>query len=526
MSRRTTRRFRISSQHQIALRRGLAAGLMLSATAPPLLAQDALTCGNPHVVASGETLSKLATRAYGDPNLYGLILDANRDVLGGKPESLAVGMTLTIPCASGAQGATPSPAMQAAIAAEGTLSPDELDTLFGPVALFPDQLLTPTLVATTFPLDVAKAGNFVEDNADTPDKERAKLASAEPWDDSVRELAAGFPDVITRMSDNMDWTEQAGEAVVGQTDDVLASIQRLRGKAEKMGYLADSPVQKVEKVNDKIQIAPADPGVVYVPTYDSNVVYSTPIPASTAPNYHYGYNYGYDDGTDWDDILVTGGVLLGGAVILDEIFDDDDWHGWDVDDDIDWDRGDITIDRGDRNIDRGDINIDRDKVNIDRDRIGGGERVSIGAANRAQIDRGDVRQAVGDRAGNRPNQKPLATPANRDAAKKKIEARKASGAKPANLKAAKKKTGQAAANRKQPVRQAKPAANRPSAGARPSGQRASHASRPSAQKMPKARATQSRPNAFKKPSGPRPSAASHRGRSSMGGRGGGRGGRR
>ncbi|MBD9529994.1 DUF3300 domain-containing protein, partial [Paracoccus sp. PAR01] len=251
---------------------------MLSATAPPLLAQDALTCGNPHVVASGETLSKLATRAYGDPNLYGLILDANRDVLGGKPESLAVGMTLNIPCASGAQGATPSPAMQAAIAAEGTLSPDELDTLFGPVALFPDPLLTPTLVATTFPLDVAKAGNFVEDNADTPDKERAKLASAESWDDSVRELAAGFPDVITRMSDNMDWTEQAGEAVVGQTDDVLASIQRLRGKAEKMGYLADSPVQKVEKVNDKIQIAPADPGVVYVPTYDSNVVYSTPIP--------------------------------------------------------------------------------------------------------------------------------------------------------------------------------------------------------------------------------------------------------
>ncbi|WP_167620184.1 DUF3300 domain-containing protein [Paracoccus ravus] len=489
--------------------------------AGPVLAQDSLPCGSPHVVASGETLSRLAARVYGDSNLYGLILEANRDALGGRPENLAVGMTLDIPCAR-----MPSAEMRAAISAEGTLSADELDTLFGAVALFPDPLLTPTLVATTFPLDVAKAGNFVAANAGASDKERAKQAAAETWDDSVRELAAGFPDVVTRMSDNIDWTEQAGEAVVGQTDEVLASIQRLRGKAEKMGFLSDSPVQNVETVNDKIQIAPADPGVVYVPTYDSNVVYTTPAPSGQPP-YHYGYSYAADD-TDWDDILLTGGVLLGGAVILDEIFDDDDWHGRDVDDDIDWDRGDITIDRGDRNIQRGDINIDRDRVNIDRDRIGGQDRISIGAGDRPRIDRGNIQQAIGNGPDGRPNHRPIATPANREAAKKKIEARKASGAKPANLAAVKKKAGQAAAKRQPPAnRQARPETTR-----RPSGQHAApraHVSKPKQHKLPKAHAPSRPASAFHRPSGPRPSAASHRGRSSMGSRprgGGGRGGRR
>jgi len=511
-----------------SLRCGLAAGLIAAATAPPLLAQDnSLPCGTPHTVTSGETLSRLAARAYGDPDRYDLILDANREALNGKPENLAVGMSLNIPCAAGTPGTGPSPAMQAAIAAEGELSADELDTLFGPVALFPDQLLTPTLVATTFPLDVVKAANFVEQNEDLSDKDRSKLAASENWDDSVRQLAAGFPQIVTRMSDNIDWTEQAGEAVVGQTDGVLASIQRLRGEAQKNGYLADSPAQKVATVNDKIQIAPADPGVVYVPTYDSNVVYTTPAPSSQ-PVYHYGYDYGYQDNTDWDDVLLTGGVLLGSAVLLDDIFDDDDWHGWDHDDDIDWDRGDITIDRGDRNINRGDINIDRNRVDIDRTRNSPGDRISIGDSPRPQIDRSNLRNAAGERAANRPNQRSISDPASRAAAKQKIEARKTSGAKPANLQT-KKKVSQAAANRKPGAnRQARPAAQK-AAQARPAGQRAAprahQASRPTAHKVPKAHsASRASNNAFKKSSGPRASAASHRGRSSMGGHHGGRGG--
>ena len=151
------------------------------------------------------------------------------------------------------------------------------------------------------------------------------------------------------MNDNIDWTEQAGEAVVAQTDDVLASIQRLREKAIENGYLIDNEAQTVEEVNDKIVISPATPDVVYVPTYDSKVVYTTPV--TGPPVYHYSYDYGpgyvYHDDDDWEDALIAGGIILGGAIILDEIFDDDDWDGWDSNDDIDWDGGDITIDRGD-----------------------------------------------------------------------------------------------------------------------------------------------------------------------------------
>ena len=282
--------------------RSLAVALVASPVAAPAAAQmlvgdGSVKCGGPYVISSGDTLSRVSERAYGDPMLYGILADANWDALGGDPEHLTVGMSITVPCidANGKiltpeEAAEAAASLEAVVIAEGPLTPAELDTLFGPVALFPDQVLTPVLVAVTFPLDVVKAGRFVEGAADLSDQERAAQAADKPWDDSVRELAAGFPDLVTRMSDNIDWTEQAGEAVVAQTDEVLAAIQRLRAKAQENGYLVDNEAQKVEEVNDKIVISPASPGVVYVPTYDSQVVYTTPVVG--APVYHYGLRYG------------------------------------------------------------------------------------------------------------------------------------------------------------------------------------------------------------------------------------------
>ncbi|MGA0616315.1 DUF3300 domain-containing protein [Paracoccus sp. KR1-242] len=518
---------------------GLAAGLFVGAPPGAALAQGGgIPCGTPHVVASGDTLSKLAESAYGDPSLYQTIADANEASLGGDPSRIAVGMSLEIPCLDGGvQAGTEGQkaAMKAAVAAEGTLSAEQLDTLFGPVALFPDKVLTPVLVAVTFPLDVVKAARFVDESSELSDKERAQKAAAEPWDDSVRELAAGFPDIVTRMNDNIDWTEQAGEVVVAQTDDVLASIQRLRAKAQTNGYLVDNEAQKVETVNNRIVISPAVPNVVQVPTYDSQVVYTTPI--TTAPTYHYGHTYG-DDWYGWDDALVTGGIILGGAVLLDEIFDDDDWNGWDGDDEIDWDRGDITIDRGDRNIDRGDRNIDRGDrtVNIDRDRTtNGGGRISIGDNDRAQVNRGDraaradgVREAGANRPGaaGRPERKSISSPADREVARQKIETRKAKGAGPAKLDTTRKATARTPSKATRPSnQQARPKADRPSAGARSAPRASQKVSRPSGQRSPQARSPSRSNNAFRKPpGGPRASVSSSRGKSSMGGRGGGRGG--
>lgn len=517
----------------------LAGVASVPAGAQPLVGDGSLPCGSPHVVASGDTLSGLAARAYGDPLTYGFLADANWDAIGGDPENLAVGMEIVIPCvdASGAiltpeQAAAAAASLEAAVAAEGPLAPGQLDALLGPVALFPDQVLTLVLVAVTFPLDVVKAGRFVGESAALTDQDRAAQAGDQPWDDSVRELAAGFPALVTRMSENLDWTEQAGEAVVAQTDAVLDSVQRLRAKAQENGYLVDNDAQTVEEANDKIVIVPTNPNVVYVPTYDSQVVYTTPV--AGPPVYHYGYDYD-DDWDGWGDALVAGGIILGSAVILDEIFDDD-WDGWDGDDDIDWDRGDITIDRGDIDIDidRGDIELDRDDINIDRDGvtigdgdrpvIGDGDRISIGDSDRTQVDRG---QRLGDRAEPADRRAAAAAgavsisnAASRDAARQKIESRKATGTQPAQLGAARRDAARPSNAGARAVATDR-ISTRAAPATRPSAARDPQVSRPSANRPPSARAP-SRSNTFYKPQGGhRASAASNRGRSSMGGRGGG-----
>ena len=501
------------------LLRGLAAAVVASGLAAPAGAQvlrgdGSITCGGSYDIARGDTLSRVAERAYGDPMLWDLLVEANRDVLGGDPEHLAVGMSIAIPCVdvsgkrlSAEEAAAEAGSIEAVVRAEGPLTPAELDTLFGPVALFPDPVLTQVLVAATFPLDVVKAGRFVEGAESLSDEERAAKAIDQGWDDSVRELAAGFPDLVTRMSDNIDWTEQAGEAVVAQTDEVLAAIQRLRAEAQENGYLVDNEAQKVEAVNDKIVIAPATPGVVYVPTYDSKVVYTTPV--AGPPVYHYGYDdVAYVDDDDWGDALVAGGIILGGAVVLDEIFDDDDWDGWD-DDDIDWDGGDITVDRDEVNID-----VDRDDIAIgdgNRPRIGDGERVSIGDSDRTQIDRGEFRgigeQPGGPRAGTLPGGRAsISDPASREVARQKIETRKKAGAAPADLRATRPPSASGSRSLTQSRSSDRPAISRPK-----TSQRA-------------AARTPSRSSAFSKPSRSRPAASGNRGRASAGRAGGGRGG--
>lgn len=509
----------------------LAACLLAGFAGGPAAAQElagdgSIECGSSYVVAIGDTLSRLAERAYGDPRLYGLIAEANQEALAGDPENIAVGTVLLLPCVDasgrleGSEQATGTSAMKGAVLAAGPLSSSELDTLFGPVALFPDEVLTPVLVAATFPLDVVKAARFVDEAQGLTDQERAAQAASQPWDDSVRTLAGGFPEVVKRMSDNIDWTEQAGEAVFAQTDAVLQAIQRLRLKAQGNGYLVDNDVQAIESVNDKIIISSAEPNVVYVPTYDSTVVYTTPLVGP--PVYQYGYDYGDENWNDWGDAIVAGGIVLGGAVVLDEIFDDDDWDGWDSDDDIDWDGGDITIDRNDVDIavdrgDRGDVTIgDRDQ------RIGDGDRSSIGESDRVQVDRGE-RTLAGDRGnGGEPLRASagaggvsISNTASREAARQKIETRSKAGVQPARLEPARQDAPRASTSGSRTSTPDRPT-TRAAQDQRSSADRSPQVSRPTASRPPTARSP-SRSTAFQKPKGgPRASAASERGHSSRG----------
>ncbi len=269
----------------------------------------------------------------------------------------------------------PRPAVEGDVAADGLLDAADLDALLGPIALYPDPLLTQIFVASTFPLDLVKADRWVAANADLATDARSAAAEAEGWDPSVAVLAAGFPTVVQRMAADLDSTETLGDAVLAQTDDVLDSVQRLRAQAAATGYLDSNEAQTVtEGEEGEIAIAPADPEVVYVPSYDPAMAYTS---APTAPTYVTTDPVYTQPGYSTGSLLTTGAIAFGSAMLVNEIFedDDDDWDDYWGPGSIDWDddefyhRPDVDIE-GDVNIDRDRVVVDRDRTDIDRDRIG------------------------------------------------------------------------------------------------------------------------------------------------------------
>ena len=451
---------------------------------------------------------------------------------------LTLGALLALPFPALAQDQTqpePAAAAQSGPSAEdGLLSPDEIDTLIGPVALFTDNLLAQVLTAATYPLDVVKADRFLDQSAELSDAARADAVAQKDWDESVQQLAAGFPTVITRMADHIDWTEQVGDAVLVQTDDVLDSVQRLRALAKVNGYLETNAAQVVEVTDAAISIAPASPEVIYVPTYQPSVVYTTVAPPTA---------YYVSDDDDWEDALVAGAIFFGSAILIDEIFDDDDWDGYwgghgsinwndgdfyarpgiDIDGDVNIDRGDINIGSGNRvtNFDRDTVNFDRDTVNLDRNRTN---------IDRTNINRDTVNTRIGDldRDGldRVRDQGFKPADADRDTARAKIEDRKARGEATATLPVG-------AGERQRPAVQPgtkRPELSRPAASTRPAttrperslegaaANRPANVARPTTAKRPTAVKPQKNATAFSKSGGSRAAAAGSRGKASAGGR--------
>src|SRR5438067_2762603 len=167
---------------------------------------------------------------------------------------------------------------------ETTKLPNEqLDSLVAPIALYPDPLLAQTLAASTYPLEIIQLQQWMDKNKNLKDKALADALAKQPWDPSVQSLAA-TPDVVQRLAGNIQWTTDLGNAFLAQQSDVMAAVQRMRGKAQGTGNLKTSAQQKVatetvEGGRQVITIEPAQPDVVYVPSYDSTVVYGAPPPA-------------------------------------------------------------------------------------------------------------------------------------------------------------------------------------------------------------------------------------------------------
>jgi uncharacterized membrane protein YgcG len=191
-------------------------------------------------------------------------------------------------------------------------NPEQLDAMLAPIALYPDTLLTQVLMAAGFPLEIVQAQRWVDDPAHkslTGDA-LANALQAEPWDPSVKSLVP-FPQVLNTMSQNLDWTQQLGYAMATQQADVMDSVQRLRRQAQVAGTLASTPQQTVTTSEQAIVIQPANPGVVYVPTYNPTVVYGGwPYPAY--PPVYYPPPVGYPVLSG----LATGLAFGAGAAIV------------------------------------------------------------------------------------------------------------------------------------------------------------------------------------------------------------------
>jgi hypothetical protein len=204
------------------------------------------------------------------------------------------------------------------------LRPEELDQLVASIALYPDDLIAQIMSASTYPVEVVQAARFAKENAKLKGEKLMAAAKDKDWDPSVKAMLE-FPDVLKMMDEKLDWTTKLGDAVLSQQRDVMDSIQRLRRKANEAGNLKTNKEQKVivEQQTQTIVIQPANPQVVYVPTYNPTVVYGTwPYPAYPPyPVYPPGY-------VATGVLSFAAGVAVGAA-----------WGGWHTN----WHGGDVDI---------------------------------------------------------------------------------------------------------------------------------------------------------------------------------------
>ena len=211
---------------------------------------------------------------------------------------MAVALVLAMPIAAIAQTAdkpaAPSTQAQPAnapVPAAELLKPGQLEALVAPIALYPDELLANVLAASTYPLEVVQADRWLKEHKTLKGDAVKAEVDKQSWDDSVKALAS-TADVLSMMSDKLEWTQKLGDAFLAQQPDVMDAIQRLRNKAYDNKKLVTTKQQKVSVQSQEgkqvVVIQQADPATMYVPYYDPATVYGT-WPYAEYPPYYWGY---------------------------------------------------------------------------------------------------------------------------------------------------------------------------------------------------------------------------------------------
>ena len=206
-------------------------------------------------------------------------------------------------------------AQQAPATTYATPTPDQLYQLVAPIALFPDNLVALVLAGSTYPDEISAAQQWVEQNSSLKGQQLMEAVNQQSWGDPVKGLTQ-FPDVLSQMASNLSWTSALGDAYFNVPQSVMNAVQVMRQRAQQAGNLKSTPQQNVTVQNQApgaapppeassgapqvtvvqpppqtIIIQPAQPEVVYVPTYNPAVVYGAPVavyPGYVAPVYSTG----------------------------------------------------------------------------------------------------------------------------------------------------------------------------------------------------------------------------------------------
>jgi hypothetical protein len=190
-------------------------------------------------------------------------------------------MTSIAEARTGPQAANPSTSQEE----YAPLTPEELDGLVAPIALYPDALVAQILGAATFPDQVTDADRWLKQNSKLAGESLMKAVDQKTWDPAVKALTQ-FPSVLDNLAKNLAWTSALGEASAIQQQDVMAAVQRMRAKAYAAGNLkSGSQIKVIQESSQTIIIQPANPQVVYVPTYNPTVIYGAPV---VTPGYSAG----------------------------------------------------------------------------------------------------------------------------------------------------------------------------------------------------------------------------------------------
>ena len=274
----------------------------------------------------------------------------------------------------------PAYAMQTQTAASSSApSPKDLQQLVAPIALYPDNLVAQILAGSTYPTQIVEAGRFMQEHKNLKGQELAQTVDQQIWDPSIKALTE-FPQVLDNMNKNLSWTSALGDAYTNDPKGVMSAIQGLREDAQHAGNLKSTSEQTVSTEGQTIVIEPANPEVVYVPTY-SPEVYGVPVAA-------------YPGYTGWGAVA-AGAISFGAGLAVGAASWGHygwGWNSWGAN----WHGGNVTYNRNTfvsnsntfanrnmANVNRNMANVNRDFSNVNRANI----NRNAAEANRANINR-------------------------------------------------------------------------------------------------------------------------------------------